>query len=325
MPTEPGAEEQLPWRPVGEAAPLLIVLNVGSGKSQTSEVRSTLEAILVRAQRPFTVHEVSDAADLARIAAAVVEEARAKNGVVVAAGGDGTINTVAQATLGSGCTFGVLPLGTFNYFSRAHGISSDLDEACRILLGNRAFQVQVGLVNDRVFLVNGSIGLYPRLLEEREDAKSRLGRSRVVAFFAAFKTLFTAHLRLRLEIESRQGRRHVVTPTLFVGNNRLQLERVGISGRALDEHRLTAVTVAPVSTLGMLRLVLRAALGRLGEAEQIESFDFERLTVRGRFGARRFKVATDGEVEWLRSPLTFRVAPGALWLIRPSERREDPG
>lgn len=183
----------------------------------------------------------------------------------------------------------------------------------------------MGLVNERVFLVSGSIGLYPQLLEEREDAKSRLGRSRLVALGAALKTLFTAHLRLRLDIESKHGTRRVITPTLFVGNNRLQLERVGIAGGALDQHRLTAVTLQPVSALGMLTLVLRAIFGRLGEAAQVESFDFERMTVRSRIGARRFKVATDGEVQLMPPPLTFRVAPHALWLIRPSERREDPG
>ncbi len=317
--------EDLPSRELPPDAPLFVILNVGSGKTETAQARGIIESTLSEAGRPLTVHEVSDGAALSRVAAQVVAEARERGGIVVAAGGDGTINTVAQATLGSDCAFGVLPLGTFNYFSRAHGIPSELEEACRILLGTRAFQVQVGLVNDRVFLVNGSIGLYPQLLEEREEAKSRLGRSRLVAMGAALKTLFTAHLRLRLEIESKQGKRSVVTPTLFVGNNRLQLERVGISGGALDQHRLTAVTVAPVSALGMLWLVLRAAFGRLGEAEQVTSFDFERMTVRSRLGRRRFKVATDGEVELLQAPLTFRVAPHALWLLRPSERREDPG
>lgn len=325
MPSESGTEEHLPWRPVPSDSPLFIVLNAGSGHSETSQVRSVIDAVLGSAGRPFEVHEVADGGELSSVTEAVVQSARARGGVVVAAGGDGTINTVAQATLGSGCAFGVLPLGTFNYFSRAHGIPSDTEEACRILLGARAFQVQVGRVNDRIFLVNGSLGLYPQLLEEREQAKRRLGRNRLVAIGAALKTLFTAHRRLRLDIESKQGSRSVVTPTLFVGNNRLQLERVGISGRALDEHRLTAVTLAPVTALGMLGLVLRAIFGRLGDAEEVESFDFETLTVRSRAGGRAFKVATDGEVEPMRGPLRFKVEPHALWLIRPSERREDPG
>jgi diacylglycerol kinase family enzyme len=314
------------WHAVAPDAPLFVVLNLGSGRHDSAAVRATIEAALASSGRRFTLLEVNEPGQLLHVANDAVEQARGSGGVVVAAGGDGTINTVAQATLGSGCLFGVLPLGTFNYFSRSHGIPAELSEACEILLGARAFEVQVGLVNDRVFLVNSSIGLYPELLEEREQAKQQLGRSRLVAFGAALKTLFTSHQRLRLEIDSKHGRRSIATPTLFVGNNRLQLERVGIAAsKELDRHRLAAVVLRPVSVLGMLWLVLRASLGRLGDASEVLSFDFERIVVRRRFGRRPFKVATDGEVEWLAAPLTFSVASHALRLLRPAERREDPG
>jgi diacylglycerol kinase family enzyme len=190
----------------------------------------------------------------------------------------------------------------------------------------RAFAVQVGLVNDRVFLVNGSIGLYPELLEEREEAKERLGRSRWVAFGAALATLLRPHHGLRLEVETKGVTRRIVTPTLFVGNNRLQLERVGIGASELVErHRLVAVVLEPVSPWGMAVLVLRALFGRLGAARKVQSFALERMTVWPRFGRRRFKVATDGEVEWQPAPLRFRVAPHPLLLLRPADPGPDPG
>jgi hypothetical protein len=91
---------------------------------------------------------------------------------VVAAGGDGTINTVAHEAVRQGCLFGVLPQGTFNYFGRTHGIPEDLAEAVRALLRARVTPVQVGMVNDRIFLVNASVGLYPQLLEAREHDKA---------------------------------------------------------------------------------------------------------------------------------------------------------
>jgi diacylglycerol kinase family enzyme len=113
---------------------------------------------------------------------------------------------------------------------------------------------------------------------------------------------------------------------LFVGNNRLQLERVGIPDRELNErHRLVAVVLKPVSALGMLALMVRALFGRLGEAADIVHFGLERMTVRSRFGKRRFKVAVDGEVELLPTPLTFRVAPHPLLLLRPRDAGDDPG
>jgi diacylglycerol kinase family enzyme len=311
---------------VASDAPLFVVMNAGSGKHEEQDVRVVIEATLTSAGRSFTVHEVTDPATLGAVATAVVEEARRRKGVVVAAGGDGTINAVAAATLGSGCPFGVIPLGTFNYFSRAHGIPSDVAAACGILLTQRAFAVQVGFVNDRVFLVNGGIGIYPELLEEREQAKRQLGRSRWVAFGAALATLLRPHRDLRLEVETKGQRRRLVTPTLFVGNNRLQLERVGIAeSPLLERHRLVAVVLEPIGAWGMVLLVLRALFGTLGGARAVQTFAFERLTVRTRFGRRRFKVATDGEVEELPSPLHFRVAPDPLLLLRPAEPGPDPG
>jgi diacylglycerol kinase family enzyme len=269
---------------------------------------------------------VTDPEQLGDVARAAVARAQSQNGIVVAAGGDGTINTVAEATLGSGCPFGVVPLGTFNYFSRAHGIPSDVRAASQMLLTGRAFDVQVGLVNERVFLVNGSIGLYPELLEEREQAKRELGRSRWVAFGAALGTLLRSHRSLSIEVQTKGRREVIVTPVLFVGNNRLQLARVGIpEGDVVERHRLVAVVLRPVGVLGMLALLVRALLGRLGEEQRVRSFVFERMTVRSRFGKRKFKVATDGDVDFLASPLTFRIAPHPLVLLRPADPGDDPG
>jgi diacylglycerol kinase family enzyme len=321
-----GGESPADGIPVSPDAPLFIVMNAGSGKHDGEDVRVVLRETLASAGRDFSLHEVDEPSRLKDVANDLVERARAQNGVIVAAGGDGTINAVAAATLGSGCPFGVIPLGTFNYFSRAHGIPADVKAACEIILTSRAFAVQVGLVNERVFLVNGSIGLYPELLEERERAKQKLGRSRWVAIGAALRTLFRPHRQLRINVETQDSRRGIVTPTLLVGNNRLQLERAGIPSTDLTErHRLVAVVLRPVSALEMLALVVRAIFGRLGDAERVDHFALERMTVRSRFGRGRFKVATDGEIQWLSGPLVFRVAPHALLLLRRADPGSDPG
>jgi diacylglycerol kinase family enzyme len=240
---------------------------------------------------------------------------------VVAVGGDGTINAVAQAAHAQGCNLGVVPMGTFNYFARAHGIPTDATEAVLALFRCEPVPVQVALINERVFLVNASLGLYPQLLQDREAYKSRFGRSRVVAFGAALVSLLGAHRQLRIRIELGAGAREVITPTLFVGNNRLQLERVGLKeAPALDEGCIAAVMLRPISTLAMLWLMLRGATGTLGDADDVESFKFHRMVVRPRlrFGRRTVKVAFDGEVGRLVAPIEFRVSPKPLHLLRPA-------
>lgn len=304
-------------------APLFIVLNAGSGSEDAAEARRVIEEGCAAAGRRHRIFVIDGPDRVQALAREAVERARAAGGVVVAAGGDGTINAVAQATLGSGCAFGVLPQGTFNYFSRTHGIPRDTAQALHILLTEQPRPVQVGLVNDRVFLVNASMGLYAELLEERETYKARYGRSRWIAFGAGLLTVLRGrHRHWNLRMAWRGKERDIRTPTLFVGNNPLQLHQVGIPEADVPEQgQLAAIALKPVGPLSMPGLLVRGALGRLGDADQVLSFPFESLTVKtGRgLGPRRVKVATDGEVGWVDMPLLFRVSPEPLWLVRPQE------
>ena len=308
----------MPVPPLDPSAPLFIVLNAGSGQNDSAATRATIEDVLGAAGREHRILLVGDARNIAAVAAEAVALAQPRGGVVVAAGGDGTINAVAQAVLGSGCAFGVLPQGTFNYFSRSHGIPADTAEATRLLLTARPHAVQVGLVNERVFLVNASLGLYPQLLEDREAWKRQFGRSRLVAFGAGLATLLRAHRRLRLRFEHLGQAHDVRTPTLFVGNNRLQMEQIG-TAQAFEQGRLAGIMLRPVGLGGMLWLLARGALARLGDADKVINFGFDSLTVKlPRFRrTRKIKVATDGEVTWLDTPLTFRVSPEPLALLKP--------
>lgn len=300
-------------------APFHVVLNAGSGRTDTGLRCATIREVIEGAGRRCALEVVTDGSRLPEIAAAMAEQAARESGILVAAGGDGTLNAVAHEAVRRGCVFGVLPQGTFNYFGRTHGIPEDLREAVHALLRARVRHVQVGLVNGRSFLVNASVGLYPRLLEEREHDKRQFGRSRVVALLSGLKTALGRHRNLRIAIELDGHTQHLKTPTLFVGNNRLQMEQVGLQplGHAVEEGRLAAIAPRPVGRLRMLGLLLRGALGRLGQAEDVRAFAFRGMTVRAPFlsGRRRVKVAVDGEICKLALPLRFEALEGRLALL----------
>ncbi len=302
-------------------APLFVVLNAGSGHQDADDTCGTIERVLGGAGRRHEIFRVDRPAALGAVAARAVEAARASRGIVVAAGGDGTLNAVAQATLGSGCGFAVLPQGTFNYFGRAHGIPADTEAATRSLLSGQLRPVQVGCVNDRVFLVNASLGLYPQMLEDREEQKRRHGRSRLVAAWAALVTVWSARRALRLEIEHAGVRRRVRASTLFVGNNRLQLEQVGLpEADALEDGKLGVVLVRALGAPALLWLMIQGARGKLPEVDSVEHLALSELSVRpARRWQRRVKVATDGEVNWMAPPLRFRVAAEPLSLWHPTD------
>jgi diacylglycerol kinase family enzyme len=181
--------------------------------------------------------------------------------------------------------------------------------------------VPVGCVNGRPFLVNASLGLYPEALDIREEQKQRHGRSRPVALWATLLTVLQEHRPMRIRLE-RDGRPvELATLTLFVGLNRLQLEQMGWDAEFVEEGRLAAVVLKPVTTSRLLWLMARGALGRLPRAHGVETFAFSTMTVTptGRTTGP-IKVATDGETTFMTPPLEFSVASEPLWLLAPRAR-----
>jgi len=300
--------------------PLWIVINAGSGEHDARQTQEVLAGVFHAAGHATDFVRLGDPARLAPACEHAAVQARAHGGILVVAGGDGTVNTAAAAALRNACPLGVIPKGTFNYLAREHGIPLDAEAAALALSRGRPRPVQVGLVNDRLFLVNASLGLYPQVLQDREAFKARLGRYRWVAALSGLATVLRWRRRLALDVELDGARTRLATTTLFVGNNRLQVEQLGldeeVAGRA-GRGRLAGIITRPVGAWAMLWLALRGALGRLGEADQVHSFSFHELQVVVR-GARRVKVATDGEVRVMVPPLRFAAAAEPLQLMVPA-------
>jgi diacylglycerol kinase family enzyme len=314
---------------IDPASALQFVINGASGSSEADTKRQAIEAALRDGgRRGDLIFCRPD--ELAGAAHTAATKALAQRTAVVAVGGDGTLNTVAQAAHAQGCAMGVVPQGTFNYFARTHGIPSDPAQAVHLLLRSAPTPVQVAGINDRVFLVNASLGLYPDLLEDREAYKARFGRSRWVAFWAGLATLLRAKRQLRLHIEQGASARDVRALTLFVINNRLQMEQLGVEPSDRPEGgetagSITAVVLRPVGSLTMIRLMLQGAMGTLGDAQSVDHFEFNRMVVKPTLphGRRGVKVAFDGEVTRMRAPLDFRVLDKPLFLMK--HKSEDAG
>lgn len=307
---------------IDPASPLLFVINASAGALDLDAKRAVIQAALASHGRKGELLSCNPG-NLAQVATAAAVRALERNTAVIAVGGDGSLNTVAQAAHAAGCAMGVIPYGTFNYFARAHGIPTEPSAAARLLLDARPQPVQVGGINDRVFLVNASLGIYPELLQDREAFKARFGRSLWVAFIAACNTLLRAQRRLRLHIDTGIDVRDLQTPTLFIGNNPLQLQQFGaepadtLAGTPGDGS-LAALVLRPIGTVAMIRLMLHGAMGRLGEAAGIESFEFLSMVVKPRLsrGHRTVKIAFDGEVARMRTPIDIRVLDKPLYLLK---------
>lgn len=261
-------------------------------------------------------------ADVRRVHCAAVEaEARiaaADPGVdaVVAAGGDGTVSSVAQALAGSAKPMAVLPLGTRNHFARDLGLPLDLAAAIHAAASHHVRAVDVGDVNGRVFVNNSSVGLYPDMVRERERHRWRRRAGKLLATFRASWRAFVKLRPRRILMASREKGLVRDTPFVFIGNN--DYDPSWIAGRTrhrVDGGVLSLWVPRRTSRFAILKLALRAVVGRLRGAKDLERTTLQELWVD--VGHRDVRVAADGEVRKMRGPLHYRVRPGALQVLAP--------
>lgn len=232
---------------------------------------------------------------------------------VVVGGGDGTLGCAAGILGGTNSALGILPLGTHNHLARELGIPLDLAGAARMIAAHTVRRIDLGRVNDHVFVNNASIGLYPSLVRRRDDTPAPKWLAAVPAGIAALRRV--RRHRLHLVVPGRD--RHVVTPLLFVGNNHYALERGQVGTRTtLDDGRLSIYVVASRSRLALIGFALRTLAGR---SDPLHDFamvgDVTEALVEGH--GHRIAVAIDGEVVDLAMPLRFASDPGALAVLAP--------
>ncbi len=244
---------------------------------------------------------------------------------IIIAGGDGTVNCAAQVAVQSNIVLGVLPMGTFNHFAKDLGMTADLAAAARFLSDAEVTPIDVGEVNGRVFVNNASIGVYPRMVGEREDIRARRGWGKIrAAPVAVARTLRRLPVnRLQLTVDDAAPTL-IATPFLFVGNGLFDEhgERVG-QRTSLTDHRLGVYVIATTSPWRLLTNAIRARLGGVDAAPRMDRRAGETLVVDA--DRSTLELALDGEPTELAVPLVFRSRAGALRVLAASEPQTQPG
>jgi diacylglycerol kinase family enzyme len=307
-----GSRPGRPRRDRARRGVIIVLLNASAG---IDDGRRTAEAVAARFLAAGLDAEVvvlgrgQDPAHAAR-------SASTRATVVVAAGGDGTVSRVAAGLVGTRSALGVLPMGTFNHFAKDLRIPLDLDGAIATIAARHVVRIDVGRVNDRVFINNCSIGIYPSIVDARQELQ-RQGHGKWLAFAIATWRVLRRYRGLRVRISAAGRQFQWPTPFVFVGNNAYEVDGLNLGSRAaLDCGRLVAYLAPRVRTRQLPMLLLRALLSRATHAGDFEIVSAAELSV-GTRRARRVLVAIDGETTTLTTPLHFQIGAGALHVLRP--------
>ncbi len=232
--------------------------------------RFELEAVTTRAQ--------GDATELGFMAAS------GGYGLVVALGGDGTVNEVVQGLAGSTVAFTALPGGSANVFCKLLGIPGDLVDATEHLLGLadewRVRTIDLGRVNGRYYTFSAGVGIDASVVKV-VDARSQLKARFRASFFAACALYVVARqylvrppqLRVTVDANEFTG----ITAVVQNGHHYTYFNDHPIdlaAGATLDGAQLAGVVLRRGSPLDLPTLLWRALSSRreVGTHRQVDAF-----------------------------------------------------
>ncbi len=293
----------------------VIINKAAGGASQTfSDGREDHVQELLRADGLQGDVYWEDPATIRRRILAVREEDG--NSLLIVGGGDGTLNTAANLLAGTSSILGVLPLGTFNHFAKDVGIPLTSEQAIRTIAQGTVRRLDLGRVNDQLFLNNVSIGVYPHAVTKREMYRRQLGVRKSVAMGYALLRVFRRPPLLQMRLRGTEAHEMIQAPFLFIGNNRYEKQPFSLVRReSLDSGHLSVFYTRRMARGALLKLALQILFRRLQNTPELTHLWLKEFTIECR--KPFIKLALDGEVTHELSPLAFRSQSQCLQVITP--------
>lgn len=290
------------------------IINGSAGAQASGELKDRIDALFAARGEHPTIFVANRGDEIPELTRRALDQ---RSDMIVAVGGDGTVNCVASVVLDSDAVLGVLPAGTLNHFAKDLGIPTDLPGAVETLLTGRVGRVDIGEVNGKIFLNNSSLGLYPAIVRYREELQKK-GHPKWSAFAAALVHALFRYQRLRAGLSGDEGSpAEEVTPFIFIGNNKYQVAGMRLGARdQLDGGELWVYRAPYASRGSLLKLAFRTLCGKQDQSE-LKMVCTKSLCVKT--PKRHIHVARDGEVTKLRTPLRYNIRPKALSVMMPKE------
>jgi YegS/Rv2252/BmrU family lipid kinase len=252
------------------------------------------------------------------------EAVKRKVDVVIAVGGDGTINEIIQELAGSETALGVLPSGTVNVWARETGIPLDNVGAREVLLRGQIRRIDLGRLNERYFLLMAGIGVDGEITHAIEHKP--LKRFGLLSYVLVATWLSFGYPGF--QVIMRVGKRTIRTRAveIIIGNTQLYGGAVKFTWRAkCDDGLLDICVVRTQNVFGRIAISLDFLLHK---PERRHWVRYEKCNVVRLHTNEPIAIQLDGEPVGYTAkrgfpPTTFTVVPGVLKVIVPQKTAED--
>tara|TARA_R110002126_G_scaffold279836_1_gene426884 strand:+ start:27667 stop:28587 length:921 start_codon:yes stop_codon:yes gene_type:complete len=245
---------------------------------------------------------------------------------VLIGGGDGTIRSCAKHFMKSNASFGVLPLGTMNLLAQDLNIPNDLDAALDAYAHDtRTMPMDVGIVNDDVFLCCAGLGVMPSASQERENARENQNDLLLYAQLASHVfEHFNDDMKFDFIIDGKRTR--VRSPSIVVSNNQYEpnkskLKKINFTRARLQDGLLGLYSIAPKSFMEKMNLLWMLKLGNWKNTRAIKTQTAHSLSI-NMPQQQQALVSLDGETQNMTLPLNFSIQQKALQIIVPKQKPE---
>ena len=250
------------------------------------------------------------AQELAREAAALGMD------MVVAAGGDGTINDVIQGLAGTETALGVLPMGTVNVWAREVGIPVHALLAREALLHGTRRRVDLGKAGDRYFLLMAGVGFDAEVALHAEQSRLKRVGLKMVDYGATTLRLGVTRRPTRVTLHANGRTKDANVLMILIGNTRLYAGAFSFAKRAMaDDGLLDLVVMGDGSIPFRMSVFTRALWRRASLGPYVRYSRFREIELHSQ---TPLDVQVDGEPIG-KLPMRFSVAPQALTVIVPPD------
>jgi diacylglycerol kinase (ATP) len=285
----------------------------GSYAQRTNQLADTI-AYLRQQNWQATLQYTQQAGDARRLARVAVEQGV---DVVIAVGGDGTINEIIQELAGSETALGVIPGGTINVWAREVGIPQDIAAARAILVNGQTRRIDLGRINDRYFLLMAGIGMDGEITHVVEKKPPKRFGVLGYLFVSVWQVFGYPAFRVALEIDERTVKTTALQ--IVVGNTQLYAGAFKYTWQArCDDGLLDICIVRPRSVADRVVTALHFLLRRAQKQQSILYETGRHIKLHTR---RPIAIQIDGDpfgyTEKSQIPTQITVDPGILKVIVP--------
>ena len=241
--------------------------------------------------------------------------------VVIAAGGDGTIHAVASGLIGTKSTLGIIAMGTMNNLANSLSIPDTIEGACAIIAKGETKKIDIGNINDHVFLEVAGIGLEAVLFPAAEEIKSRGWLSTIRGAFDGIVALFSFKpASVKVSFDGHRSRSYRVLQVTVCNSPYYGVHLQVAPGTLMDDGLLDVVIYKNFSKLEFLQHGISITQGKRILEPKITRRKVKTLRITADYPVA---VHADGVVHG-HTPALISVTPGALSVRVPIQVAEGP-